>query len=112
VLAFGRPRSGRGEATVGYPKARIVGLVECGAPRRTQMVLRSQHPDSALQELYGFLLVHHAIRDTSRTKPPLMPARTPTGSPSSARFASCAARSATRRDLPRQTRPRRAALIG
>lgn len=28
-----------------------------------QLVLRSQHPDGAEQELYGFLLVHHAIRD-------------------------------------------------
>ena len=27
-----------------------------------QLVLRSQHPDGAEQELYGFLLVHHAIR--------------------------------------------------
>jgi hypothetical protein len=26
------------------------------------LVLRSQHPDGAEQELYGFLLVHHAIR--------------------------------------------------
>jgi hypothetical protein len=26
------------------------------------LVLRSQHPDGAKQELYGFLLVHHAIR--------------------------------------------------
>jgi hypothetical protein len=25
-------------------------------------VLRSEHPDGAEQELYGFLLVHHAIR--------------------------------------------------
>lgn len=31
VEAFGRPpRSGRGEAQVGYPKIRMVGLVECG----------------------------------------------------------------------------------
>lgn len=30
VMAFGRPRSGRGEATVGYPQIRLVGLVECG----------------------------------------------------------------------------------
>jgi Insertion element 4 transposase N-terminal/Transposase DDE domain len=27
-----------------------------------QLVLRSQYPDGAAQELYGFLLVHHAIR--------------------------------------------------
>ena len=27
------------------------------------LVLRSQHPDGAEQEIYGFLLVHHAIRD-------------------------------------------------
>jgi hypothetical protein len=27
-----------------------------------QLVLRSQHPEGAEQELYGFLLVHHAIR--------------------------------------------------
>jgi Insertion element 4 transposase N-terminal/Transposase DDE domain len=27
-----------------------------------QLVLRSQYPDGAEQELYGFLLVHHAIR--------------------------------------------------
>ncbi|MFI5960524.1 IS4 family transposase, partial [Cryptosporangium sp. NPDC051539] len=27
------------------------------------LVLRSRHPDGAEQELYGFLLVHHAIRD-------------------------------------------------
>jgi hypothetical protein len=27
------------------------------------LVLRSQHPDGAEQELYGFLLVHHAIRN-------------------------------------------------
>lgn len=26
------------------------------------LVLRSQYPDGAIQELYGFLLVHHAIR--------------------------------------------------
>lgn len=26
------------------------------------LILRSQHPDGAEQELYGFLLVHHAIR--------------------------------------------------
>ncbi|GHB80305.1 hypothetical protein GCM10010377_82730 [Streptomyces viridiviolaceus] len=26
------------------------------------LVLRSQHPEGAEQELYGFLLVHHAIR--------------------------------------------------
>jgi Insertion element 4 transposase N-terminal/Transposase DDE domain len=30
-----------------------------GGPR---LVLRSQHPDGAEQELYGFLLTHHAIR--------------------------------------------------
>jgi hypothetical protein len=30
VMAFGRPRSGRGELTVGYPQIRMVGLVECG----------------------------------------------------------------------------------
>lgn len=30
VKAFGRPRSGRGEATVGYPQIRLVSLVECG----------------------------------------------------------------------------------
>jgi hypothetical protein len=31
VEAFGRPpRSGRGEAAVGYPQIRMVGLVECG----------------------------------------------------------------------------------
>jgi hypothetical protein len=29
----------------------------------SHLVLRSQHPDGAEQELYGFLLVHHAIRD-------------------------------------------------
>ena len=28
----------------------------------SQLVLRSQHPAGAEQELYGFLLVHHAIR--------------------------------------------------
>ena len=28
----------------------------------THLVLRSRHPDGAEQELYGFLLVHHAIR--------------------------------------------------
>lgn len=28
----------------------------------SQLVLRSQHPEGAEQELYGFLLVHHAIR--------------------------------------------------
>jgi hypothetical protein len=28
----------------------------------SQLILRSQHPDGAEQELYGFLLVHHAIR--------------------------------------------------
>lgn len=28
----------------------------------SHLVLRSQHPDGAQQELYGFLLVHHAIR--------------------------------------------------
>jgi Insertion element 4 transposase N-terminal/Transposase DDE domain len=28
----------------------------------SHLVLRSQHPDGARQELYGFLLVHHAIR--------------------------------------------------
>jgi hypothetical protein len=28
----------------------------------SHLVLRSQHPDGAAQELYGFLLVHHAIR--------------------------------------------------
>jgi hypothetical protein len=28
----------------------------------SNLVLRSQHPDGAEQELYGFLLVHHAIR--------------------------------------------------
>jgi len=28
----------------------------------SHLVLRSQHPDGAEQELYGFLLVHHAIR--------------------------------------------------
>jgi hypothetical protein len=31
VMAFGRPRSGRGELTVGYPQIRMVGLVECGS---------------------------------------------------------------------------------
>jgi hypothetical protein len=30
VVAFGRPRSGRGAVTVGYPQLRMVGLVECG----------------------------------------------------------------------------------
>ena len=29
----------------------------------SHLVLRSQHPDGAEQELYGFLLVHHAIRN-------------------------------------------------
>jgi hypothetical protein len=28
----------------------------------SHLVLRSQHPDGAEQEVYGFLLVHHAIR--------------------------------------------------
>jgi hypothetical protein len=28
----------------------------------SHLVLRSQRPDGAEQELYGFLLVHHAIR--------------------------------------------------
>ncbi|MEU8918852.1 IS4 family transposase [Streptomyces nigrescens] len=28
-----------------------------------QLVLRSRHPDSVEQEIYGFLLVHHALRD-------------------------------------------------
>jgi hypothetical protein len=28
----------------------------------SHLILRSQHPDGAEQELYGFLLVHHAIR--------------------------------------------------
>ncbi|MFE7113187.1 IS4 family transposase [Streptomyces sp. NPDC057575] len=28
-----------------------------------QLVLRSQHPDGVEQEIYGFLLVHHALRD-------------------------------------------------
>lgn len=28
----------------------------------SHLVLRSKHPDGAEQELYGFLLVHHAIR--------------------------------------------------
>ncbi|MFH8475773.1 transposase [Streptomyces sp. NPDC018000] len=35
-----------------------------GGPR---LVLRSQHPEGAEQELYGFLLVHHAIRQGSAT---------------------------------------------
>jgi hypothetical protein len=31
VAAFGRPpRSGRGEQQVGYPQARLIGVVECG----------------------------------------------------------------------------------
>jgi hypothetical protein len=29
----------------------------------SRLILRSQHPDGAEQELYGFLLVHHAIRN-------------------------------------------------
>ncbi len=28
-----------------------------------QLVLRSQYPDGVEQEVYGFLLVHHALRD-------------------------------------------------
>ncbi|MFI5774320.1 hypothetical protein ACIA74_38620 [Streptomyces sp. NPDC051658] len=28
-----------------------------------QLVLRSQYPDGVEQEIYGFLLVHHALRD-------------------------------------------------
>ncbi|MDT3397965.1 transposase [Streptomyces sp. B1866] len=31
-----------------------------GGPR---LVLRSQHPDGAEQEIFAFLLVHHALRD-------------------------------------------------
>ncbi|MDX2565308.1 transposase [Streptomyces sp. TX20-6-3] len=28
-----------------------------------RLVLRSQYPDGVEQEIYGFLLVHHALRD-------------------------------------------------
>ncbi|MFD4857764.1 transposase [Streptomyces atratus] len=28
-----------------------------------QLALRSQYPDGVEQEIYGFLLVHHALRD-------------------------------------------------
>jgi hypothetical protein len=58
----------------------------------SHLVLRSQHPDGAEQELYGFLLVHHAIRHLmhqaaretrSRSRPdllhPLTTRRTPPG---------------------------------
>jgi hypothetical protein len=41
------------ESTLDEIKTHLGGL---------HLVLRSQHPDGAEQELYGFLLVHHAIR--------------------------------------------------
>lgn len=64
-----------------------------------QLVLRSQYPDGVEQEIYGFLLVHHALRDvmtTQRSKP----ASTPTGCPSHEPFASPAATSPTKRHFP------------
>jgi hypothetical protein len=73
VAAFGRPpRSGRGEQQVGYPQARMVGLVECGThvvfeaaigPLRTGeqalagTVLRSLGPDMLLLADRGFFAV-------------------------------------------------------
>jgi hypothetical protein len=54
LLELTRPRDGR-HATTPKPwiKTHLGG---------SHLVLRSQHPDGAEQELYGFLLVHHAIR--------------------------------------------------
>jgi hypothetical protein len=71
------------------------------------LVLRSQHPQGAQQELYGFLLVHHAIRH-------LMHQAAAEGSQDPDRISFIRSLRVVRRQVndqaafsPRQTRPRR-----
>jgi hypothetical protein len=71
------------------------------------LVLRSQHPDGAEQELYGFLLVHHAIRQ-------LMHQAAEHGDQDPDRISFTRSLRVVRRQVidqaafsPRQTRPRR-----
>jgi hypothetical protein len=71
------------------------------------LVLRSQHPDGAEQELYGFLLVHHAIRH-------LMHQATTEGDHDPDRISFIRSLRVVRRQVidqaafsPQQTRPRR-----
>ena len=57
-------------------------------------------PTAREQELYGFLLVHHAIRHLMHQAATDAGDQTPIGSPSPAPCASCVARSPTRRHFP------------
>jgi hypothetical protein len=73
----------------------------------SHLVLRSQHPDGGEQELYGFLLVHHAIRTLMHQA-----ARKGDQDPDRISFIRSIARRAppghrTGGISPRQTRPRR-----
>ena len=75
-----------------------------GAPR----VLRSTTPDWVIQEAWGFLLTHFALR-ALMPRPPSAPSprpATPTPSPSRTRSASSAARSPLWRLVPPQDQPR------
>ncbi len=74
-------------------------------------MLRSQHPAGAEQEIFAFLLAHHALRDLMTT-PPGTQTRIRTGSPSPAPCASPAATSPAGRrfPLPRLARALTAAL--
>ncbi|MDH6122380.1 hypothetical protein ABH930_006735 [Kitasatospora sp. GAS204A] len=60
--------------------------------RGPAQVLRSRSPEGVEQEVWGHLLVHHAIRSLMHTAAPRTSARTLTGSPSPA---PCASRDAT-----------------
>jgi hypothetical protein len=78
----------------------------------SHLILRSQHPDGAEQELYGFLLVHHAIRT-------LMHRAAREGDHDPDRISFTRSLRVVRRQVtdqaafsPRQTRPRRQSHAG
>ncbi|WP_063891054.1 hypothetical protein [Streptomyces pluripotens] len=68
--------------------------------RGSAEVLRSRSPGGVEQEVWGRLLVHHAIRTLMRDTAEQAGLWTPTGSPSPAASASAAARSPRRRPFP------------
>ena len=67
--------------------------------RGPRMVLRSKSPDLVLQEIWGHLCCHYAIR-TLMHKRPTTAAQTPTGSASPPPCASCANPSPSRAHFP------------
>jgi hypothetical protein len=69
--------------------------------RGARTVLRSKSPDLVLQEIWGHLCCHFAIR-TLMWRPPTTPRSTPTGSASSPPYASPAAPSPRRAIFPPQ----------